>query len=94
MSPRATNSLETVEMVMVLEEIFEVVIPDGVAERFEGREIVDWLEAQLSNRRPNNAAREALRELARDQQLPELTEDLDGPWRREQIAAMVRQIFR
>jgi hypothetical protein len=94
MIPRATDSLETVEMVMLVEEVFEVDIPDGDAERFGSpREIVGWLEARLSNQRPNKAARTLLRKLAEDQLWPELAKELDGPWRREQIAAIVREVF-
>jgi len=35
-----------------------------------------------------------LKKLAHDQQWPELAEGLDKPWRREQIAAIVRELFR
>ena len=94
MIPRAMDSLETVEMGMLVEEVFEVDIPDADAERFGSpREILGWLEARLSNQRPNKAARALLRQLAEDQQWPELAKGLDGLWRREQIAAIVREIF-
>jgi len=53
MIPRAMDSLDLVEAVMLIEEIFRTDIPDGDAESFGSpREIVDWLEPHLSNRRP------------------------------------------
>jgi len=89
------DSLDTVEMVMAFEEAFEVDLPDAEEKTFSGPdEFVDWLEISLSNQKPNKAARALLKQLAHDQQWPELAEGLDGPWRREQIAAIVREIFR
>ncbi len=87
------DSLDTVEMVMAIEEVLEIEIPGNT--RFERlAEIVDRLEAVLSNRRPNIEAVALLRKIAKDRQHPELAEGLDGPWRREQIAAIVREWFR
>ena len=54
------------------------------------REMVDLLEYHLSNRRPTKKA-ELLRGLANSQNNPELAESLDGAWRREQIAAIIRE---
>ena len=68
MTPRAMDSLDHVEAVMVIEQMFGIAIPDSVAESFGSpREIVNWLELHLSNH---------------------------GTWRREQIAAIVRELFR
>lgn len=89
------DSLDTVEMVMSLEEFLGIEIPDDEAESIGSpREFVDVLERKLSNSRPNRAQRAFLQKLAREQQRPELAEGLDRPWRREQIAAIVREIFR
>jgi hypothetical protein len=89
------DSLDTVEIVMAFEEAFEVGLPDAVEKRFSGPdEFVDWLEISLSNQRPNNQAARLLRKLAKDQQRPELADALDGPWRREQIVAIIGEIFR
>lgn len=89
------DSLDTIEMVMAIEEVFDVGLPDAEPITFDGpSEIVDWLEVSLANQRPNEAACALLKKLAQDQQRPELAEGLDGPWRREQIAAIVREIFR
>jgi hypothetical protein len=94
MFPKAMDSLDIVEAVMLIEEIFGTDIPSGDAENFGSpREIVDWLESHLSNRRPNKDAAAFLRKIAKTQNNPELAESLDGTWRREQIAAIVREIF-
>ena len=94
MSLLAMDSLETIEMVMLVEEVFEVEIADANAETFGSpRDIVDWLERRLSNQRPNKAARKLLSKLAVEQRRAELAEGLDELWGREQIAAIVREIF-
>ncbi len=94
MNPRQMDSLDTVEMMMVIEEVLEIEIP-GNAERFGSpRQMVDCLEPILLRRRPNKAAAALLRKLAQDRQQPELAEGLEGTWRREQIAAIVREWFR
>ena len=87
------DSLDTVEIVMAIEEVLGIEIPGST--QFESlSEVVDHLEAVLSNRRPNIEAVALLRKIAKDRQQPELAEGLDGPWRREQIAAIVREWFR
>ncbi|MGA9304803.1 MAG: hypothetical protein WBW31_05285, partial [Candidatus Sulfotelmatobacter sp.] len=64
-------------------------------ERFDSpSEIVDRLERLMSNHRPNKAAKALLRKLAKERQQPELAEGLEGTWRREQIAAIVREMLR
>jgi len=89
------DSLDVVEMVMVIEEVFGTEIPNRDADGFGNPgEIVDWLEKNLSNQRPNKQAADFLRRLAKKQQNPELAEGLEGPWRREQIAAIIREILK
>jgi acyl carrier protein len=89
------DSLDTVEIVMWMEEFFETEIPDDEAEGFGSpSEIVDSLERRLSNQRPNKQAAAMLRKLAKDQNWPELAEGLEGTWRREQIAAIIRELFK
>ena len=89
------NSLELVEAIMLIEELFGTEIPNDDVEEFASpREIVDWLEAHLSNQRPSKQAAALLRKLAKVHNNPELAEHLDGTWRREQIAAIVREVFR
>ena len=95
MIPKAMDSLDLVEAVMLIEEVFGTEIPDGDAETFGSpRDMVDWLELHLSNQRPNKEACALLRKLAKAHNNPELAEGLEGTWRREQIAATVREIFR
>jgi hypothetical protein len=95
MIPKAMNSLDLLEAVMLIEEILGTEIPYNDAENFGSpREMVDWLELHLSNQRPTKEAAALLRKLAKDHNKPELAEGLEGTWRREQIAAIVREIFR
>jgi Phosphopantetheine attachment site len=94
MIPKAMDSLEIVEAVMLIEEVFGTEIPDGDAETFGSpREMVDWLELHLSNQRPSKGAAALLKKLAKAHNNPELAEGLEGTWRREQIAAIVREMF-
>lgn len=58
------------------------------------REIVDWPESHLSNQRADEKAAAFLRKLAQNQNNHELAEGLEGKWRRERIAALVREVFR
>lgn len=91
MIPKNMDSLDLVEKLMMIEEFFGDEIPN---ENFGSpREIVDWLEARLSNQRPNKEAAAFLRKLAGRYDNPELAEDLTGTWRRDQIAAVIREIF-
>ena len=95
MIPKAMDSLDFVEAVMVLEEVLGIEISADDAEQSGSpREMVDLLERHLSNQRPTKKAAELLRGLAKSQNNPELAEDLDGAWRREQIAAIIRELFR
>ena len=89
------NSLDTVETLMAFEEAFGVELPAHDSGDFSSpQEMMGWLELQLSNQRPSKEAAALLRKLAKDHNKPELAEGLEGTWRREQIAAIVREIFR
>jgi hypothetical protein len=57
------------------------------------REIVDWFEMRLRGWGPNTAAALLLKKLARWHNNPKLAEGLHDSWRREQIAAIVDEIF-
>jgi hypothetical protein len=95
MMPKEMGSLDLVEMVIAFEEVFDVEIPDNdIARSDRLAEVVDRFELALSNQRPNKAAKALLRKLAKEQQRPELAEGLEGTWRREQIAAIIRKILR
>jgi len=88
------DSPNFVEMVMLFEEVFGTNIPDDTETLSNPRAMVDWLEPLLSNWGPGKQAAALLRKLAKAQQRPELAEGLDRAWRREQIAAVIREIFR
>jgi hypothetical protein len=95
MIPKAMDSLDLVEAVMFFEEVLGTEIPNNDAQNFGSpREMLDWLELHLSNQRPNKEAAALLRKLAKAHNNPALAEGLEGTWRREQIAAIVREIFR
>jgi hypothetical protein len=95
MKPTGMDSLDTVEKVMVFEEVFGVDLFEPSERTFENpSEIVRWLEVLLANQRPNKAAQRLLRRLAIKQQRPKLAKELNGLWQREQIAAIVREVFR
>jgi hypothetical protein len=89
------DSLDSVEAVMALEEVLEIEIPDSAAERFGNpREVVNYLERCLSGQRPGKQAAALIEGLANSQNNPQLAEGLGGPWRREQISAVLRELFR
>ena len=91
----AIDSLDMVELVIALEELFEIEIPDREAETFGSpREIVNSLEGALGESPPNKEAAEVLKRIAKEEDRPELIRDLNGLWRRDQIAAIIRTIFR
>jgi hypothetical protein len=89
------NSLDTVEAVMALEEAFGVELPIDESSDFSNpQRMVDWLELHLLYQRPSKEAAALLRKLAKQHNRPQLAEGLEGTWRREQIDAIVREIFR
>jgi hypothetical protein len=94
MPSTSNDSLDTVEIVMVFEEVFGVVLPLDGTQRITTRDgTVDWLVTHLSNQRPNRQAAALLKRLAQSRQ-PELARDLNGPWRREQILAILGEILK
>lgn len=77
MIPKAVDSLDFVEAVMVLEEVLGIEIPDAEAEHFGSpRETVDCLERYLSSQRPNKQAATLIKRLAKTQNNPPLAEGL------------------
>jgi hypothetical protein len=89
------NNLDTIEAVMAFEEVFAVELPVHESKTFGSpREMVDWLELHLSSQRPGKEAAALLKRLAKAHNSPELAVGLEGTWRREQIAAIVREMFR
>lgn len=94
MIPKTIDSLGAVEVLMRIEEVFEIEFPDSNTKHFgSADEIISWLEVSLSGRRPNKHAIALLRKLAKGNNNSELTKDLDGTWRREQIAVIINDLF-
>jgi hypothetical protein len=94
MIPGAMDNFDPVEAVMALEEVLEIEIPENEAELCGSpHEMVDVLERHLSNQRPTKRAAELLRGIAESRNNPELAEGLDRVWRREQIAAIIREML-
>jgi hypothetical protein len=83
-----------IEMMTDFEEIFRVDIPDDIETLDSPCAMREWLEPRLANWGPGKQAAAVLRKLAKDQQRPELADGLDRAWRREQIDAVIRDIFR
>jgi hypothetical protein len=83
-----------IEAVMLFEEIFGAGILDNIEDLGSRSAMVDWLEPRLSDWGPSKQAAILLRNLAKAEQRPELAEGLDRAWRREQIDAVIRDIFR
>ena len=74
------------------EMIFGTEIPPEL--EFESvRAIVDWLEMDMLAWGFNPHAADFMTELAKTQGHPGLAEGLNGSWRREQIAAVVRELL-
>ncbi len=95
MIPREMGNFDPVEAVMALEEVLEIEISDDEAEQCGSpRQMVGMLERHLSNQRPTKRAAELLRSIPKLRSNPELAEGLDGAWRREQVAAIIRELFR
>ena len=94
MISQSTHELDS-DLLTFLEDIFNVRIADDDAKYIVGPlKMEEWLALHMPKQRPTPEAAELLRLLAEVQHRPELAEDLDGSWRREQISALVRDIFR
>ena len=57
------------------------------------REIVNYLVTQLKGWGPNTAAADFLKKLSKTHNNPRLAQGLHDIWRREQISAVVQEIF-
>jgi hypothetical protein len=80
---------------MVFEEVFGVEIPKAGADGFlSPRENRELAELHVYHRPPNKEAAAMPRKLAGAQNNLQLAEGLNGAWRREQIAAMLREFLK
>lgn len=87
---KCADSLDTVEYMMEIEKIFQVTLGD---EHIAGNlELLTWLEAQLIRKRPGDRAVAELKKIAKREHRPELVEDLDYFWRRQQVEAILRHL--
>ena len=89
------NELEKIELA---EELFGIDFPDGLDLTEDltvnnPREMVDYFELHLRGWGPTSAAADFLKEMAKKHNSPALAEGLHGSWRREQISAVIREIF-
>ena len=91
--PEVMDSPDFSEAIILAEEIFGTDFPDNAANFASSRDIVDWFEIRLLGWGPNTEAAALLKELAQSHNNPKLAEGLHGTWRREQIEAVVREIF-
>jgi hypothetical protein len=89
------NELEKIEFV---EELFGIDFPDelDVTEDLtvnNPREVVDYFELHLRGWGPNPAAATFLKEMSKKHNNPALAEGLHSSWRRDQISAIICEIF-
>jgi acyl carrier protein len=78
----AMDSLDSVEVLIAIEEAFDVTISDADAEAMTApRDVIDWLLSRVRGKEPNQKAKRYLQE-----QFVEV-------WEREQVSAVVRAII-
>ena len=76
------DSLDSVEVLMAVEETFEVTITDAEAEAMTTpRDVIDWLLPRVSDKQPNEKAMRIL------------NGQPVSPWDRAQVSAVVRAII-
>ena len=89
------NELEKIELA---EELFGIDFPVELDLTEDltvnnPREVVDYFVLHLRGWGPNPAAADFLMEMAKKHNNPSLAEGFDGSWRRDQISAVIREIF-
>jgi hypothetical protein len=83
---------EEVEKIDLAEDLFGTNVPLDMA--FDNpREIVDYLVSELKGWGPNPVATNFLKQLATKRNSPTLAQGLHDSWRREQISAIIQEIF-
>jgi hypothetical protein len=83
---------EEVEKIDLAEDLFGTNVPLDMA--FDNpREIVDYLVSELKGWGPNLVAANFLKQLATKRNSPTLAQGLHDSWRREQISAIIQEIF-
>jgi hypothetical protein len=84
--------LEELEQIELAEEIFGTDFPVDLALN-QQRELVDHFVLQLKGWGPNRIAADFLNRLAKKHDSPELAQGLHDSWRREQVSAVIQEIF-
>jgi hypothetical protein len=83
---------EELEKIELAEGLFGTHLPVDLA--FDNpREIVDYLALKLRGWGPNPVATDFLKQLATKRNSPTLAQGLHDSWRREQISAVIQEIF-
>ena|ERR1700731_724589 len=86
------NFFEELEKVELAEGLFGTDLPVDLA--FDNRRaIVDYLVLHLRGWGPNRVAADFLKKLAKKRNSPILAQGLHDSWRRDQISAVIREIF-
>jgi hypothetical protein len=87
------DSLDSVEVVMAIEEVFDVTISDDAAAAMATpRHVIEWLVDKVSHTALNKRAIRLMEKIAIRDNRPELANGIEEGWRRPQIEAAVRNI--
>jgi hypothetical protein len=81
------------ERICLAQELFGVGVPLDAEAWDTFHNIVDWFELRLVGWGPNGEAAQFLRKIAHSHNNPRLAEGLHAEWRREQIEAVIHEIF-
>ena len=86
------NFFNEVKEIEFAEDLFGTDLPVDLA--FDNpRHIVDYLASQLRGWGPNPVAGDFLKQLASKRKSPALAQGLHDVWRREQISAVIQEVF-
>ena len=87
---------EELEKIELAEEVFGTDFPVDLTEDLtvnNPREVVDYFVLHLKGWGPNPVASDFLKQLATKRNSPALAQGLHNSWRREQISAVIQDIF-
>ena len=87
---------EELEKIELAEEVFGTDFPVDLTEDLtvnNPRDVVDYFVLHLRGWGPNPAAADLLKKLAKKHNSPTLAQGLHDNWRREQISAVIHEIF-
>jgi len=79
---------------MTIEEAFDITIPDEDMEAIQTpRDLIEWLLHRVCRRVPNRIAARKLKAVSVRENRLDLIAESNQPWRREQVAVLVREII-